>query len=199
MLRTYAYPADITVDDDGRFVVAFADLPEALTDGATLDEALREASDCLSEALASRLAGKEPIPKPSPLNGRQLISPDLTLALKLALNQAMDEQKFTAARLARVLEIDHKEARRLLDPRETSSKAARIERALSELGVVTTSTFRQRRLPTPKRSALVEAALRTQQQAARDKTARPKTARSRSGISAALADKRNRRQRELED
>ena len=154
MLRTYAYPADITVDDDGRFVVAFADLPEALTDGATLDEALREASDCLSEALAARLAGKEPIPKPSPLNGRQLIAPELTLSLKLAINQAMADQKFTAAKLAKALDIDHKEARRLLDPRETSSKASRLERALSALGIVATPNFRYRRpAAAPKRVA----------------------------------------------
>ena len=72
MLRNYAYPADIRADDDGRFVVKFPDLPEALTDGATFDEALLEASDCLSEALAGRLVGKEPIPKPSPLNGMHL-------------------------------------------------------------------------------------------------------------------------------
>jgi predicted RNase H-like HicB family nuclease len=52
---SHAYPATITPDEDGRYVVRFPDLTGAVTDGATLAEALSEASDALSEALAAAI------------------------------------------------------------------------------------------------------------------------------------------------
>jgi len=51
----YTYPARLEADEEGRLVVHFPDLPEALTDGVDQAEALAEAADCLSEALASRI------------------------------------------------------------------------------------------------------------------------------------------------
>jgi hypothetical protein len=46
MTRTlFSYPARLD-PEDGRLVVHFPDLPEALTDGADKVEALREAADC---------------------------------------------------------------------------------------------------------------------------------------------------------
>jgi antitoxin HicB len=66
MTRTlFGYPARLDPDEDGRLVVHFPDLPEALTDGADKVEALREAADCLSTALAARMAGDEEIPPPA--------------------------------------------------------------------------------------------------------------------------------------
>jgi antitoxin HicB len=63
MTRTpYSYPARLEPDEDGRLVVHFPDLPEALTDGADAVEALAEASDCLSTALAARIVNDEEIP-----------------------------------------------------------------------------------------------------------------------------------------
>jgi hypothetical protein len=48
----FTYPARIKADPAGRFLVTFRDLPEALTDGASLAEARREAADCLATAIA---------------------------------------------------------------------------------------------------------------------------------------------------
>ena len=62
---TLLYPAIVAPDEGGRFLVKFPDLPEALTDGATRAEALAEAADCLSEALASRIIDGETIPLPT--------------------------------------------------------------------------------------------------------------------------------------
>ena len=46
MTRTpYSYPARLEPDGEGRLVVHFPDLPEALTDGADEAEALTEAAD----------------------------------------------------------------------------------------------------------------------------------------------------------
>src|SRR5712692_1436397 len=112
----FAYPATLSCDSERRFLVRFPDLPEALTDGASEAEALREAADALSEALMSRIVDGESIPDPSPIRRNQYqIAPEPTVALKAALHKAMRERKATAADLSRMLEIDHKEARRLLD------------------------------------------------------------------------------------
>jgi antitoxin HicB len=94
MQGSYEYPADIVVDEGGFHLVTFPDLAGAATDGKTLAEALVEAADCLSEALASRIVDGEPIPVPSPVrSGQYLIAPDETLVPKLALHQGLAERK----------------------------------------------------------------------------------------------------------
>jgi antitoxin HicB len=163
----YAYPAALARDKAGRIVVRFRDLPEALTDGATEEEALAEAADCLSEALMSRIADGEPIPPPSPpTRGEHQVAPEPTVALKVALNTVTKEARVSAAELARRLRVDHKEARRLLDPRHTS-KLPRLADALSALGhevkiTVHDASKRERLLtspaePTPRRMRLERA------------------------------------------
>src|ERR1700746_3938596 len=60
-----AYPAISTPDSDGGFTVTFRDVPEAITDGDTREEALLRAGDALESALAMSIAAKEPLPVPS--------------------------------------------------------------------------------------------------------------------------------------
>ncbi len=130
----FAYPAVLEDDSSGRLLVRFPDLPEALTDGADVEEALLEAADCLSEALMSRIADGESIPEPSPVkDGQRQVVPDPTVALKAAVYMVSREQGISAAELARRLGVDHKEARRLLDPRH-ASKAPRLAEALKAMG-----------------------------------------------------------------
>lgn len=136
MVRTaYSYPAILEPDEDGRLVVRFPALPEALTDGADEAEALREAADCLSEALASRIVDGEEIPPPAPLASDQhLISPDPTIALKAALYMQLRQRDMTIADLADRLGVaDWHQAARLVDPRR-SSKLTSLATALDALG-----------------------------------------------------------------
>jgi antitoxin HicB len=115
-------------------VVHFPDLPEALTDGADEPQALAEAADCLSEALAGRINRGEEIPPPSRLRrGQHWVMPDPTMALKAALYTALRARKMTVADLARRLDIDDRKAARLIDPRATS-RLTSLEAALSVLG-----------------------------------------------------------------
>jgi antitoxin HicB len=164
----YAYPATLARDKAGRILVRFRDLPEALTDGATQEEALVEAVDCLSEALMSRIADDEAIPPPSPpMRGEHQVAPEPTVALKVALNTVAREARVSAAELARRLRVDHKEARRLLDPRH-ASKLPRLADALNALGhevkiTVHDASKRERLLtspaePKPRRPKLERAA-----------------------------------------
>jgi antitoxin HicB len=131
----FSYPATLEPDEDGRPVVTFPDLPGAVTDGADQADALSQASDCLSEALATRIAHGEPIPPPSPVqSGQQVISPDPTIALKAALHMAMYRRDMTVADLAELLGMgDWHQAARLLDPKR-SSKLTSLAAALGALG-----------------------------------------------------------------
>ena len=131
---SYGFPARLEPGEDGRLVVHFPDLPEALTDAADEAEALAEAADCLSEALAGRINRGEDIRPPSRLRrGQHLVSPDPTTALKAALYSALRTRRMTVADLARRLDIDDRQAARLVDPR-AASKLTSLEAALSALG-----------------------------------------------------------------
>jgi antitoxin HicB len=50
--RDYIFYRLLTPDIDGGYVVTFRDLPEAITQGDSIAECLKEASDCLEEAIA---------------------------------------------------------------------------------------------------------------------------------------------------
>ncbi len=133
----YGFAAWLQRDEDGRLVVHFPDLPEALTDGADVAEALSEAADCLSTALAARIAEDEEIPPPSrPRRRHYLVAPDPTIALKVALYNALRARKMTIADLAGRLGIDERQAARLIDPRAVSKPRRKpgLEAALSALG-----------------------------------------------------------------
>ena len=130
----YGFPARLQPDEEGRLVVHFPDLPEALTDGADEAEALAEAADCLSEALAGRINRGEDIPPPSRLRrGRHWVAPEPTIALKAALYSALRTRRMTVAVVARRLDIDARKAARLIDPR-AASRLNDLEVALSALG-----------------------------------------------------------------
>ena len=130
----YGFPARLAPDEEGRLVVHFPDLPEALTDGADKAEALAEAADCSSEALAGRINRGEDIPPPSRLRrGQRWVAPDPTMALKAALYSALRARKMSVADLARRLGIDDRKAARLVDPR-ASGRLSSLESALSSLG-----------------------------------------------------------------
>ena len=140
------YPARLEADEDGRLVVHFPDLPEALTDGADELEALTEASDCLSEALASRIVDREQIPVPSPAGpSMHLVSPEPTIALKAALYEALRATATTIPDLAQKLGIDERQATRLIDPK-ARTPLSKLEEALSSLGYTIGIEVRERRV-----------------------------------------------------
>jgi antitoxin HicB len=130
----YTYPARLEPQEDGSLLAQFVDLPEALTDGADQAEALAEAADCLSEALAGRIHRGEEIPLPSPLqDGLYAVAPEPTIALKTALYEALKKRGLSIPELARRLEMDEREAARLVDPR-ARTRLTSLEAALAALG-----------------------------------------------------------------
>lgn len=134
-MEQYTYPATLTPDDaEGGFVVTFRDVPEAITQGETVESALIEAADCLEEAFAGRIRHNEPFPVPSlPEEGEFLVPVPAQTAMKAAINQAVIEVGISKVELAKRLGVDEKEARRILDPRY-GTKLPLMERALAVVG-----------------------------------------------------------------
>ena len=67
-MRNFVYPAILTPDEqDGGFVVTFPDVPEAITQGEDVTDALQQAADCLEEAIAGRIRRGACLPEASPV------------------------------------------------------------------------------------------------------------------------------------
>jgi antitoxin HicB len=131
----YTYPVTLTIDEtDGGFVVTFPDLPEAVTQGETEAEALSAAADCIEEAIAARIDDGLEIPEPSEILGPTVPLP-LEMALKASLFLAVREAGVSKSDLARRLDVNEKEARRMLDPHH-HTRLVTLERALRAFGKV---------------------------------------------------------------
>lgn len=130
----FTYPAILTPEEEGGFLVRFRDLPEAITQGENVADALYQAADCLDEAIAGRIKRDDPLPLPSaPRKRERLVAPPVRTAAQAALYLAMRELGISKSELARRLGRDEKSARLLLDPRHPS-KIDSIEAALAVLG-----------------------------------------------------------------
>ncbi|MFL6199316.1 MAG: type II toxin-antitoxin system HicB family antitoxin [Thermoanaerobaculia bacterium] len=135
MTHEFAYPVTLTSDEtDGGFVVTFPDVPEAITQGNDVTDALVQAADALEEAIAGRIRRGDSIPEPSKARPDQpvVLVPALTAA-KAALYLALREAGISKSELAGRLGCDEKEVRRLLDPKHLS-KLPGIQKALAALG-----------------------------------------------------------------
>jgi len=130
----FAYPAQFTPDEGGTYMVRFRDLPEAITSGRDIADAIEQAADCLQEALAGRLVRREAIPRPSKQRrGERRIPVAMYLAPKLALFTAMERSGVNNSELARRLGVTELIVRRMLNPKH-ETKAGKIEAALRALG-----------------------------------------------------------------
>ena len=130
----YAYPCQLTPDEDGGFVATFPDVPEAITDGDDRAEALAMAEDALATALAGYVHEKWDIPTPSePVNGQVSVPVPSVVAAKLALYSAMRAQRITKVELAERLGVTESAVRKLTNP-DHRSHMSQVQRALREVG-----------------------------------------------------------------
>jgi antitoxin HicB len=83
-------------------------------------------------ALFGYLREGRKIPRAKRKSGVQ-IAPPATDILKIAVIEAWMDSGLTKSEFARMLAVDEKEARRILDP-DAATKADRLEEALSVLG-----------------------------------------------------------------
>ena len=131
----FTYPAKLTRDrKDSGDVVTFRDVPEAITQGDTLAEAMSEAEGALQAAIEGRIEDGLDIPATSAANRRERSVPTpITTALKAAVYLAMRDQGVSKSELARRMCLDEKETLRMLDSHH-QTKVPALERALSVLG-----------------------------------------------------------------
>ena len=115
MMQWLAYPATLETRCGGSVLVSFPDVPEALTEGATEEEALAEAQDCLIAALGGYIQARCDIPPPSSTRGRILVALPALVAAKAALYGAMRARGIDNAALAKRLGTAESAVRRLLD------------------------------------------------------------------------------------
>ena len=116
------------------FFVSFPDIPEALTEGQTLDEALEMAKDALETALEFYFEDERAVPMPSaPAEGQQVIELSASLWAKVLLLNAMVTEHVRPVDLARKLEVKPQDVTRLLRLRHPS-KIDSIANALRAVG-----------------------------------------------------------------
>jgi antitoxin HicB len=135
MMNKFSFPVILTPDStDGGFIVSFPDFPEAITQGESIADALVEAVDCLEEAIAARIDEEMEIPLPSkPLSAQHIVTLPLQMSLKVILYSSVQETHTSKSELARQLNLDEKEIRRIFDPRHPT-KVPTMEKLLSRLG-----------------------------------------------------------------
>jgi len=128
-----SYPYEVAKDEGGFFLLTFPDVPEAGTDGKSRAEVEGEALDCLLAALGGYIETRRNLPRPSRKRGAGRVALPPLVAAKLALYQAMREEKVTQMELARRTGRDQKDIRRLLDLGHRSHIGL-VENALAKLG-----------------------------------------------------------------
>ena len=128
-----AYPVELT--PDGKFMmVTFPDIPEANSQGDSVEDALNMAVDALETALDFYFDAGRPVPAPSkPKRGQYTVELRASVAAKVLLLNEMLRQKVRPVELARRLQTTPQEVNRLTNIRHTS-RIDGIAVALKALG-----------------------------------------------------------------
>ena len=133
-MNRFQYPVLLTPAEEGGYVVTCRDLPELVTQGETVDDALEQAADAMDEVFAAYLIKGLDFPRASKAKRREhLVAPPAETVAKAALSVAMRDAGISKVQLAKRLGVDEKEVRRLLDP-HYGSKLPRIAKAIGLLG-----------------------------------------------------------------
>ncbi len=131
----FKYPVTLTPDKkDGGFVVTFKDVPEAITQGDSVPQALAAAREALESALDFYFEDKRAVPAPSkPKRGQYVVELPASLSAKVLLLNEMIAQNVRPAELARRLKTTPQEVNRLTNVRHTT-RIDGIATALQALG-----------------------------------------------------------------
>ena len=128
-----SYPAKFAKADGG-YTVTFRDVPEAITEGDTLDEAMVNAADALETALSFYVDERQAFPVPSvPRRGEKQVELSALGMAKTALYEAMLAENVGRAELARRLGCHLEQVSRLLDLTH-ASKFEQLEKAMAAVG-----------------------------------------------------------------
>lgn len=129
------YPARFTLDADSNcYVVTFRDIPEALTQGYSIEEATEQAADALITAMDFYFEDNRSVPQPSPAeDDEHLIDIPLSIWSKVLLLNTMLEQHVSQSELASRLNKSRQEMQRIINLGH-NTKIDTIVDALKALG-----------------------------------------------------------------
>jgi antitoxin HicB len=128
------FPVKLSKEPEGGYTVTFPDIPEAITCGESIEDALYHAKDALESAMDFYFDDKRPVPAPSkPKRGQHTVELPASVAAKVLLLNEMSGQKVRPAQLARRLKITPQEVTRLTSLRH-ATKIDGIALALKALG-----------------------------------------------------------------
>jgi len=128
------FPVKLSKEPAGGYTVTFPDIPEAITCGESVEDALYHAKDALESAMDFYLDDKRPVPAPSkPKRGQHIVELPASVTAKVLLLNEMSSQKVRPSELARRLKMTRQEVNRLIDWRH-KSKIDGIADALKALG-----------------------------------------------------------------
>lgn len=99
-MTRFAFPITLETQQNGWILVSCPDVPEALTEGETKQEALEEAQDCLIGALGGYIVRRWPIPIPSTAESDAIAELPEDVTLKLSLYTQMLQRDISPAMLA---------------------------------------------------------------------------------------------------
>jgi antitoxin HicB len=128
----FDYPVILTADQ-GTLLVTFPDVPEAITFGATIDEALLHAVDALETGLSFYVDARKSLPEPSIRPELPTVRPSVLEGIKLAIYREMTLQGIRKADLARRLGWKAPQVDRLFDLSH-ASRLDQLEAAAKALG-----------------------------------------------------------------
>jgi antitoxin HicB len=132
-MDNFEYPVSLKEAAEGGFVVTFPDVPEAITQGENKAEALARARDALETALEFYTDKGKKVPAPRKAKrGQHVVRPAALFCLKLAIYQAMRDEKVRKTELARRLNSHMMQVDRLLNLHH-DSRMDQIEAALGAL------------------------------------------------------------------
>lgn len=117
---------------DGGYVVSFPDIPEALTQGDTREEALEMGLDALVTAFEFYFEDNQKVPSPSAVTG-DFVEVPLSVAAKVLLLNAFIDDGLTQVELASRMKTKKQEVTRIFDLHHTT-KIDTIQKALLALG-----------------------------------------------------------------
>jgi antitoxin HicB len=137
-MQTLSYKAYIERHPDG-FLVRFYDVPGALTQGDTLEEAIANAPDALEAGLEAHLTIKGFVPARSDVDPASAaagvtivdVAVPPAIAARAILADAMRKRGLSGRELAGIMGKDEKLVRRILGGQE-----ARLERTLDALAAI---------------------------------------------------------------
>lgn len=133
-MRSFVYGAKIERGDRSGLVVSFPDVPEAITQGDDMADALAMAEDALGLALLTYAERGLALPRSKARQkGLVPVTVEPGVAAKLAVLEAFRGAHISKAELARRLGRNEKEVRRILDPRH-ATKLTTLTEALNVLG-----------------------------------------------------------------